>query len=188
MTADSTSGTRKPARKRATRKEKPMTLTTNSVLGTSSSSSAAAVADKDFLDVLGGILPGIASTVAGGFGIDPRIAGQTVSQVLSIFGIGGGKAFTPVVSADQARAQLKDVIAPHMDDQAFITGLQAWLRAAVEPVQAQKQGKAYTPSVDLSKDWFSDAISTIGNAVSNVNWGQVAQVGMQALPFILSLV
>ena len=40
----------------------------------------------------------------------------------------------------------------------------------------------------MSKDWFSEAISSIGQAVSSVNWGQVAQVGMQALPFVLSLI
>jgi hypothetical protein len=51
-----------------------------------------------------------------------------------------------------------------------------------------KQGKAFQPSVDMSKDWFSEAISSIGQAVSSVNWGQVAQVGMQALPFVLSLI
>jgi hypothetical protein len=54
-------------------------------------------------------------------------------------------------------------------------------------VQAHKEGKAYQPSVDLTKNWFTDAVGSIGDAVSSVNWGQVAQVGMQALPFVLSL-
>ena len=144
--------------------------------------------DKDWTDFLGGILPGLASAGAQAVGIDPRVAGQTVSQVLSIFGIGGaGKAFTPALPKEQALSQLQQAVAPHLDTPGFSTALTAWLQAALEPTQAYKQGKDYQPSVDLSKDWFSDAISSIGHAVSSVNWQQVAQVGMHALPAVLAL-
>jgi hypothetical protein len=148
----------------------------------------AAAGQKDFMDFLGGILPDLAGTFAPTFGIDPRVAGQTVSQVLSIFGIGGpGKAYTATLPKSQAVSQLQQVVSPHLSDPAFVTALGAWMQAAVEPVQAHKEGKAYQPSVDLEKDWFSDITDSIGDAVSSVNWGQVAQVGMQALPFVLSI-
>ena len=144
---------------------------------------------KDFGDFLSGVIPDVATTVAPSLGIDPRVAGQTVSQVLSIFGIGGpGKAFTPALPKDQAVSQLQQMVTPYLSDPAFSTALGKWLQAAIEPVQAQKEGKAFQPSVDLSKDWFSDAISSVGHAVSSVHWGQVAQVGMQALPFVLAVV
>ena len=160
-----------------------MTVTT-----TSPASAETSGGQKDFWDFLGGVIPSIATTVAPSLGIDPRVAGQTVSQVLSIFGIGGpGKAFTPVLPKDQAVSQLQQMLTPHLSDPAFKTALGKWMQAALEPVQAQKEGKAFQPSVDMSKDWFSDAISSVGQAVSSVNWGQVAQVGMQALPFVLSL-
>ena len=110
-----------------------------------------------------------------------------MSQVLSIFGIGGpGKAFTPALPKDQAVSQLKQVVTPYLSDPGFSTALARWLQAALEPVQAQKEGKAFQPSVDLSKNWFDDAISSIGHAVSSVNWGQVAQVGMQVLPSVMA--
>ena len=44
--------------------------------------------DKDWLDFLGGVLPSVASSAASQFGIDPRLAGQTVSSVLGAFGTG----------------------------------------------------------------------------------------------------
>ena len=172
-----------------------MTMTTN--LGSGAGAATVSDADqKNWTDFLGGLLPGIAGAVAPSLGIDPRVAGQTVSQVLSIFGIGGpGKAFAPALPKEQATAQLQQIIGPHLNDPVFAAALTKWLMDAVEPVQAHKQGKAYKPSVDLSKDWFSDAIDwvggavdTVGDALSGVNWGQVAQTGMQALPFILSLI
>lgn len=169
-----------------------MSLTTNAVAGSATEPSAPVVDDKGFDDkgfgdFLSSILPTVASTFAPGVGIDPRVAGQTVGQVMQLFGIGGpGKAFAPAVPKEQASAQLRDIITPHLADPAFRQALEAWLKAAVEPVQAHKEGKAYQPG-DLDKSWFSDAIDSIGDAVSTVNWGQVAQVGMQALPFVLAL-
>jgi hypothetical protein len=140
------------------------------------------------MDFLGGILPGAAQAVAGEIGIDPRVAGQTVSQVLSIFGIGGpGKAFTAAVPREQALSQVQQVVTPYLSDPAFLTALQRWMQAALEPVQAHKEGKAYQPSIDLSKSWFTDAIGTLGDVVSSVDWRQVAQVGMQILPAALAL-
>jgi hypothetical protein len=179
---------RRPATERSghTTKEKKMTLTTNAPVTTGLSTTTTAD-DKGFLDFLSGIVPTVAQTAASAIGIDPRVAGQTVSQVLGLFGIGGpDKAFTPAVPRDQSVAQLKQIVSPYLNDPAFSTALQKWVQAAVEPVQAHKDGKAYTPSVDLSKSWFDDAISSIGDAVSSVNWGQVAQVGMQALPFVMA--
>jgi hypothetical protein len=163
-----------------------VTTTTPATAGTSAPGSGGA--DKDFWDLLGGILPDVATTVAPSLGIDPRVAGQTVSQVMNIFGIGGaGKAFTPTVPKDQALSQLKQVVTPYLSDPTFKTALRKWIQAAVEPVQAQKQGKAYQPSVDLTKSWFDDAVNWVGEQASKINWGQVAQVGMQALPYVTAL-
>jgi hypothetical protein len=165
-----------------------VSVTTTSPASAGTSTTGSAVDPKDWGDFFSQLGSSLAQTVAPDLGIDPRIAGQTVSQVLSIFGIGGpGKAFTPTIPKDQAVSQLQQVVAPHLSDPGFSPALLAWLQAALEPVQAHKQGKAFQPSVDMSKDWFGDAINSIGHAVSSVNWGQVAQVGMQALPFVLSL-
>lgn len=165
-----------------------MTATTTSPVSAGTSATGSGGGQKGFFDFLGGIIPGIAEAAAPSVGIDPRVAGQTVSQVLSIFGIGGpGKAFTPGLPKEQAVSQLQQVVTPFLSDQGFSTALESWLQAAMEPVQAHKEGKDYQPSVDLTKSWFDDAISSIGDAVSSVNWGQVAQVGMQALPLVLSL-
>lgn len=172
-----------------------MTLTTTAPAGASSSVSVSTDGQKGFFDFLDGVIPDLAQTaaqaVAPSLGIDPRVAGQTVSQVLSIFGVGGsGKAFTPAIPKQQTLGQLQQLVTPYLDDKAFSAALQRWMKAAIEPVQAHKDGKAYQPSVDLSKSWFDDAISSIGDAVgdavSNVNWGQVAQVGMQALPYVMA--
>jgi hypothetical protein len=183
---------RKPRARKASKsaKESDVSITTTSTPASAATGTTGSYAgQKGWDDFLAGVLPGIAGTVAQGFGLDPRVAGQTVSQVLSIFGIGGqGKAFTAALPKDQAVSQLQQVVTPHLSDPAFGTALAAWLQAAIEPVQAHKEGKAYQPSVDLDKDWFGDAINSIGHAVSSVNWGQVAQVGMQALPFVLSLI
>ncbi len=142
---------------------------------------------KDFWDILGSVLPGVAREVAPNVGIDPRVAGQTVSQILGLFGIGGpGKSFAPAVSKDQAAKQLNAVVGPHLDDPAFAKALGKWLEAALQPAQAQKQGKTFQPP-DLSKSWFSDAVDWIGDQASKVDWGRVAQVGMQALPYALAL-
>jgi hypothetical protein len=169
-------------------KESNVTVTTTGPVSAGTSAAGPGDTQKDFWDFLGGVIPGVVGPIAQGLGIDPRVAGQTVSQVLSIFGIGGpGKAFTPAIPKQQAVSQLQQVLTPHLSDPAFKTALGSWMQAALEPVQAQQQGKAYQPSVDLNKDWFSDAINSIGQAVSHVDWGQVAQVGMQALPFVLSL-
>jgi len=185
--------TNRPASKSA-KEKKTVSLTTTAPAG--SSVSASTNGQKGFLDFLGGVIPdlaeGAAQAVAPSLGIDPRVAGQTVSQVLSIFGVGGGgKAFTPAVAKEQSVGQLQQLIGPSLGDPAFAAALQQWMRAAIEPVQAHKEGKAYQPSVDLSKSWFSDAIDAVGDAVgdavSNVNWQQVGQLGMQALPYAMAL-
>jgi hypothetical protein len=178
---------------RSAKEKKTVSLTTNAPAG--SGVSASTSGQKGFFDFLEGVIPDVASTVAQtvapSLGIDPRVAGQSVSQVLSLFGIGGsGKAFTPTVPKQQSLGQLQQLVDPYLGDKAFSTALQQWMRAAVEPVQAHKDGKAYQPSVDLSKSWFDDAFSAVsdavGDAVSSVNWGQVAQVGMQALPYVMA--
>ena len=163
-----------------------MTLTTNAVAGSATESSAPAVDDKGFGDFLSGILPTVAGGLASTVGIDPRIAGQTVSQVMQIFGIGGpGKDFAPAGAKEQALTELRGIITPHLGDPAFRQALEAWLKAAVEPVKAHKEGKAYQPG-DLGKSWVTDAFDAVSDAVSSVDWGQVAQVGMRALPFVLA--
>ena len=161
-----------------------MTLTMNQPMA----ASTAGTSDKDFFDWVRNALPGLAGLAAPALGVDPRVAGQTVSQVLDLFGIGGaGKDFKAALPKEQALTQLKQVVAPHLGDPGFDKALAVWLQAALEPVQAHKQGKGYQPSVDMSKNWFTEAISDIGDVVSSVDWGQVAQVGMQALPFVLSI-
>jgi hypothetical protein len=166
-----------------------VSLTTTSPVSAGTTAAGYGAGQKGFLDFLGDVLPGVAGPVAQEFGIDPRIAGQTVSQVLSIFGIGGpGKAFTAAVPKEQALSQLQQVVTPHLSDPAFTKALGHWMQAAIEPVQAHKEGKAYQPSVDLSKSWFSDAIDWVGEQASNVDWRQVAQVGMEALPYVLAAI
>jgi hypothetical protein len=126
-----------------------------------------------------------ASTAAQSFGIDPRVVGQTVSQVLSVFGIGGrGKAFTAALPKEQAVSQLQQVVAPYLSDPTFVKALNAWLKAAIEPVQAHKEGKAFQP--DLSKSWLSDAWDTVSDAASSVDWSKVGQIGLQALPYVIA--
>jgi hypothetical protein len=190
----------RPASKSA-KEKKTVSLTTTAPAG--SSVSVSTNGQKGFLDFLGGIVPDLAESaaqaVAPSLGIDPRVAGQTVSQVLSIFGVGGGgKAFTPAIPKEQVLGQMQQVVTPYLDDKAFTTALQLWMRAALEPVQAHKEGKAYQPSVDLSKNWFTDAVSAVGDAVgdavdtvsdavSNVNWQQVGQIGMQLAPYAAAL-
>jgi hypothetical protein len=166
-----------------------VSVTTTSPVSAGTSTTGSDGGQKDFSDFLSSFLPVAAQTAAPSLGLDPRVAGQTVSQVLSIFGIGGpGKAFTPGIPKQQAVSQLQQVVAPYLGDPAFKAALGKWMEAAVEPVQAQKEGKAYQPSVDLSKSWFSDAIDSVGHAVSSVDWGKVAQVGMQALPYVVAAV
>jgi hypothetical protein len=168
-----------------------MTTTAREDAGTKSAGTSNG--EKDFWDALGSVLPGIATTLAPTVGIDPRMAGQTVSQVLNLFGVGGpGKAFTAAIPKGQAASQLQQVVSPHLNDPAFAKALGVWLAAAVEPVQAHKEGKAYQP--DLTKNWLDDiggalsgAVSSVGDFVSGVDWGQVAQVGMQALPYVMAL-
>lgn len=171
-----------------------MSLTTTAPAG--SSVSVSTNGQKGFLDFLGGVIPDLAESaaqaVAPSLGIDPRVAGQTMGSILNIFGVGGGgKAFTPAIPKEQVLSQMQQVAAPYLDDKAFTTALQLWLRAAIEPVQAHKDGKAYQPSVDLSKNWFTDAVSSVtdavGDAVSNVNWQQVGQIGMQLAPYAAAL-
>jgi len=166
-------------------KESEVTITTNMPTSVGSTATASDAGQKGWEEFLGDILPGFAGTVAQNIGIDPRVAGQTVSQILNIFGIGGsGKAFNPTLSKGDAVSQLQQLVTPYLTDPSFVTGLQRWLQLAIEPVQAHKEGKAYQPSVDLSKDWLQD----IGNTLSSVNWSQVAQVGMQTLPWLLTLI
>jgi hypothetical protein len=163
-------------------------MTTNypASAGTSATGSDA---EKGWTDFLGDVLGGAAETVAENFGVDPRLAGQTVSQVLSVFGIGGGgKAFTPALPKEQGISQLQQIVSPHLSDPLFTKALGAWLQAAVEPVQAHKEGKAYQPSVDLSKNWFTDAVDWVGDQASKVDWRQVADVGMQALPYVIAAI
>jgi len=162
-----------------------MTSTMTAPAASGSATSAPAGSQKDFFDFLGGVIPDIAGQAAQSFGLDPRLAGQTVSQLLNVFGIGGGgKAFSPSISKELAVQQVQPILQPYLGDPDFRKALSAWLAAAVEPVQAQKSGKAYQPSVDMSKSWFSDIVDTVGDAVSHVDWGQVANVGMRALPYI----
>lgn len=170
-------------------RESDVTITSNSPVAVGTSATGSGGSQKDFFDFLGSILPDVAQTAAPSLGIDPRVAGQAMSQVLSIFGIGGpGKAFAATLPKEQAVARLQQVVAPHLSDPAFKKALGKWMEAAIEPVRAHKEGKAYQPSVDLNKNWFDDAFNSIGDAVSSVNWGQVAQVGMQALPFVLAAI
>jgi hypothetical protein len=61
-----------------------------------------------------------------------------------------------------------------------VKALNAWLKAAIEPVQAQKEGKAFQP--DLSKSWLSDAWDTVSDAASSVDWGQVTKIGCKPCP------
>ena len=172
-----------------------MTITQNfSAPAAPSASTSTDTPEKAWTDWLNSLLPDVASTVAPSLGIDPRVAGQTVSQILSIFGLGGGKAFKTVVPQDQAVTQLQKLVTPHISDPVFANALGKWLEAALEPIQAQKEGKDYTPSTDLEKNWFTDATNwvthaaqDVGHAVSQVPWQQVAQVGMQALPIVMSL-
>ena len=85
-----------------------MTVTTTSPVSTGTSATGSGGDQKGFGEFLSGIIPDLAGTVAPSLGIDPRVAGQTVSQVLSIFGIGGpGKAFTPALPKEQAVSQLQ---------------------------------------------------------------------------------
>jgi len=162
------------------------TITTNPASAATSTAPSAGD-QKDWTDFLGGILPDLGGRVAQEFGLDPRLAGQTVSQILNIFGIGGTKGFSPSLNTKEAVTQLQQVVSPHLSDPVFAKALGAWMKAAIEPVQAQKEGKDYQPSVDLSKNWFTDAVDWVGDQASHVNWQQVAQVGMQALPFVLSV-
>ena len=147
--------------------------------------SATSAGDKGWGDFLRVIIPGAASAAASAVGIDPRVAGQTLSQVMGMFGL--GKDFVTQVAKDQAVSQLKEVISPHMGDPAFTKALGLWLQAAVEPIQAQKEGKAYQPSVDLTKSWLLDAWDSVSDVASSVDWGKVTQVGMQALPYLVAV-
>jgi hypothetical protein len=169
-------------------KEIDVSVTTTSPVGAGTSAAGSDAGQKDFLDFLGGILPGAAETVAPTLGLDPRVAGGTVRDILNIFGIGAGKAFTTAVPKDQAVSQLQQVVTPYLSDPAFRTVLGRWMQAAIEPVQAQKEGKAYQPSVDMSKNWFTDAVDSIGDAISKVDVQQVVQVGMRALPYVVAAV
>jgi hypothetical protein len=166
-----------------------MSVTTTSPASASAGTGAAEPdgAPKDFSDFLGTILPGLATTVAPDLGIDPRVAGQTVSEILNIFGVSGpGKAFTPTtLQKGQAISEIQQVVTPHLSDPNFMTALQHWMLAALEPVQAQQQGKAYQPSVPMDKSWLGDALNTIGQAASSI-LPVVTQVGMQILPMVLA--
>jgi len=166
-------------------KESDMTTTMSSPVSPGTTATGTGGDQKGFLDFLGGIIPDVVGTVETGLGIDPGVAGQAMSQVLSIFGIGGpGKAFTPALPKDQIVSQLQQVVNPHLSDPDFMAALAAWLRAAIEPAKAYQAGKDYQP--DPTKSWFSDAVSSIGHALSSVNPVQVAQVGLQALPWVMS--
>lgn len=195
-------GSGKPRAKKATQRrtaskstaskpgrESDVTVTTTSPVSTGTSATGSGGDPKGFGDFLSSIIPDLAGAVAPSLGLDPRVAGQTVSQVMSIFGIGGaGKAFSPAIPKEQAISQLQQQVTPYLSDPAFSTALAKWLQAAIEPVQAHKEGKAYQPSVDLSKNWFTDAVSSVGHAIESVPWGQVAQVGMQVLPYVAAAV
>ena len=118
-----------------------MSITTTNPVTAPSSETGSDGNQKDLLGFLNTILPGAAETVAPNLGIDihPGVIGQTVSQVLDIFGIGRGKAFTPAVTKEQAVSQLQQALTPYLSDPDFMQALAAWLRAAIEPVQAQKE-------------------------------------------------
>jgi hypothetical protein len=177
-----------------------VTLTMTNQVSAETGGAGSGDGQKDFTDFLSGIIPDAAQAVAPSLGLDPRVAGQTVSQILNIFGIGGpGKAFTPALPKDQALSQLQQVVTPSLSDPVLSAMLERWMQAALEPVQAQKEGKAYQPSVDLNKSWFGDAIDWVGHklgdaagdAASAIDWSKItseaAQIGMQALPSAMTL-
>ena len=170
-----------------------------SVTKTPAATTATSAADKGFGDWLDDIISTTVPTIASTFGIDPRIAGQTASTLLSVFGIGGpGKAFTPAIQKAQAKGQLQQLVGPQYDDPAFKAALGTWLQAALEPAKAQQSGKSYQPSVDMSKSWFSDALDSVGSAlegvvddvgsaVGSINWDDVGKIGMRVLPYAMAL-
>lgn len=176
--------------------ESDVSAMTTSATSTGASAAGSGVNQKGWGDLFGDIIPDIVGPVAQSFGIDPRVAGQAASQVLSIFGIGGpGKAFTPAVPKEQAVAQLQQIVAPVLGNPTEVKALNAWLKAAIEPVQAHQGGKAFQP--DFSKSWLSDAWDTVSGAVSDVadtvssaassvDWGKVGQLGLQALPYVIA--
>jgi hypothetical protein len=170
-------------------KESDVSVTTTNPVSAGTSATGYGGGPKGWGDFLGDFLPDLAGTAATTLGIDPRVAGQTVSQVMSIFGIGGpGKAFTPTIPKDMAISQLQQGVAPYLSDPAFAKALGKWMQAAIEPVQAHKEGKAYQPSVDLSKSWISDAVDWVGDQASKVDWQQVGKIGMELLPYAVALV
>jgi hypothetical protein len=169
-------------------KESDMSVTSTST-STSAESAGAGTAgsayEKGWGDLFSDIIPDIVGPVARGLGVDPRVAGQAASQVMSIFGIGGaGKAFTASVPKADAVAQLQQIVAPCLANPAETKALNAWLKAAVEPVQAYQGGKAFQPN--YSKSWLSDAWDSVADTVSDVDWGKVGQIGLQALPYVIA--
>jgi hypothetical protein len=165
-----------------------MTTTTTRPVTAGPSAPGSDGSQKDFFDFLGGILPDAAQAAAPSLGIDPRVAGQTVSQVLSIFGIGGpGKAFTATIPKEQAVSQLQQLLTPYLSDPASRALLGRWMQAALEPVQAQKEGKDYRPSVDWSKSWLDDAFDTIGDVITSDSAQTLFRAAMDALPYAVAL-
>lgn len=166
-----------------------MSGTTTSTGGAGASTAGSVSYEKGWGDLFADIVPSIAGPIAQGFGIDPRVAGQAASQIMSIFGIGGsGKAFTAAVPKGQAVSQLQQIVAPVLGNPAETKALNEWLKAALEPVQAYQGGKAFQP--DFSKSWLSDAwdsvTDTVGDLASSVDWGKVGQIGLQALPYVIA--
>jgi hypothetical protein len=172
-------------------KESDVSVTTTSQASAGTSAAGPGVNQKGWGDLFGDIIPDIVGPIAQGFGIDPRVAGQAASQVMSIFGIGGaGKAFTAAVPKEQAVSQLQQIVAPCLGNPTEVKALNAWLKAAIEPVQAHQGGKAFQP--DFSKSWLSDAWDTVTDTVSDVassvDWGKVGQIGLQALPYVIAAI
>lgn len=174
-----------------------MSVTTTSTASAGTSAAGSGAYEKGWGDLFGSLVPSIVGPVAQGLGIDPRVAGQAASQIMSIFGIGGaGKAFTAAVPKEQAVSQLQQIVAPCLGNPAEVKALNAWLKAAIEPVQAYQGGKAFQP--DFSKSWLSDAwdtvtetvsdvAGTVSDAASSVDWGKIGQIGLQALPYVIAV-
>jgi hypothetical protein len=177
------------------------TTTTNGEATTAPPATAPAAGyEKGWTDLFGSLVPSLVRPIAESVGIDPRVAGQAASQVLSIFGIGGvGKDFTPAVPKQQIVTQLQEVVAPCLGNPAEVRALKAWLTTALEPVQAYQGGKAFQP--DFEKSWLSDAwdsvtdtvgdaVSAVGGAVSSaassIDWDKVGQIGLRALPLVIA--
>lgn len=113
------------------------------------------VSSKDFWNTLGSI----ASTVV------PFIFQLASGTDAS------GKEYQPVGQAE-AQQRILALLQPHANDKDFLDALGATMPQILDLLNQVLGGKDYVPP---QKDFFSD----IGNALSNVNWGQVLSTGVQ---------